>query len=292
MRQINDHIKTIISGLLISATAVSFFNTENIQSKAAEVTLTSDMNYVDMTKYTQVLLPTRSTLAFALDPQGLSSMNGNSTSTDRISASAGKIVSNGEVSIVNYSYYPLEAKVSLYITDTGQANFVDTDTDVDFDTEKNICLTATPSSSKTTITTNSNNVITDTDGYTASDQNIAITGNAPESASSIVFALSGADYNLDKSSDSDGNIAYSAERDLIGDYDVATFKIGGAINTQADWSSYIGRNAKSIKLNAVFSYKIITNEKYTYLTDSQSSHIQPGTYNVIADTDSLVSAAD
>lgn len=290
MHKINVHIKTIISYLLISTTAVSFFCAKNIQSEAAEVTLTSDTNYVDMTKYTQVLLPTRKTLAFALDPQGLSTMSDSRTSTDRTSASAGRIVSNGEVSIVNYSYYPLEAKVSFYITDTGKSNFLDTAADIDFDTEKNICLTVTPSSTKTTVTTNSNNAITDTDGYTASDQNIAITGSTSASANSIVFALSGADYNLDKSSDSDGNIAYSAERDLIGDYDVATFKIGGFINTQADWSSYIGRNAKSIKLNAVFSYNIITNEEYTYLTDSQSSHIQPGTYNMLADADSLVSA--
>lgn len=292
MHQINGHIKTIVSYLLISSTALSFFGAKSIQSNAAEVTLTSDTNYVDMTKYTQVLLPTRSTLAFALDPQGLSAMSGNSTSTDRVSASAGKIVSNGEVSIVNYSYYPLEAKVSFYITDTGQSNFMNTAANIDLDTEKNICLTATPSSTKTTVTTNNNNTIIDTDGYTASDLDIAITGNTPESANSIVFALSGADYNLDKSSDSDGNIAYSAERNLIGDYDVATFKIGGFINTQADWSSYIGRNSKSITLNAVFSYNIITNEEYTYLTDSQSSHIQPGTYNMLTDADSLVSAID
>lgn len=281
MHQINGNIKTIISYLLVSTTAVSLFCVKDIQSEAAEVTLTSDTSYVDMTKYTQVLLPTSGTLAFALDPQGLSHMSGNSTDTDRLSASAGKIVSNGEVSVVNYSYYPLEAKVSFYITDTGQSNFMDTTDDIDFDTEKNMCLTVTPSSTKTTIKTNSNNIITDTDGYTASNQDIAITGNTPASANSIVFALSGADYNLDKSSDSDGNIAYSAERNLVGDYDVATFKIGGFINTQADWSSYIGRNAKTIKLNAVFSYNIITNEEYTYLTDSQSSHIQPGTYNMV-----------
>lgn len=291
MRQINNRIKTFFSYLFIPITVVSFFGAENMQSKAAEITLTSDTNYVDMTKYTQVLLPTHNTLAFTLDPQGLSSMSGNNANSDSIMTSAGKIVSDGEASIVNYSYYPIVAKVSFYITDNGQSNFLDTAADIDFDTTKNIYLTVTPSSTKTTVTTN-NNVITDTDGYTPSEQNIAITGNSPYNVNSIMFVLAGADYNLNKSSDSDGNITYSAKRNITGDYDVATFKIGGLINSNADWSSYIGKNAKSIKLNAVFSYKIITNEEYVYLTENQNSHIQSGTYNMLMDTDFLEPAVD
>lgn len=267
--------------MLISTAVLSGLWAHNLRSTAAEITLVSDMNYVDMSKYTQVLLPTSSTIAFALDPQGLSAMSSDSVDTDSVAASAGTIVSHGEVNIVNYSYYPLTAKVSLYITDTGQANFVDTPSKINSDTEQRICLTVTPSSTKTTVLADSHNTITRTIGYTASEIQIPITGSTASDASSILFALPGADYDLSKEENKNGDIAFNAERDLAGDYGTATFKIGGLINKNADWSAYIGKNAKSIKLNAVFSYDTITNEDYAELTDMENSRILSGTYNMI-----------
>lgn len=276
--------KKIFPCMLIPAAVLSGLCTHNLRSAAAEITLVSDMSYVDMSKYTQVLLPTSSTIAFALDPQGLSSMSSDSVNTDSVAASAGTIVSPGEVNIVNYSYYPLTAKVSLYITDTGQSSFVDSPADINADTEHKICLTITPSSTKTTVLADSQNVITGTMGYTASDIQIPVTGSNASAATSILFALPGADYDLSKEENKNGDIAYSAERDLSGGYGTATFKIGGLINKNADWSAYIGKNAKSIKLNAVFSYDTITNDDYAQLTDIENSQILPGTYNMINST--------
>lgn len=283
MHHINKHFisKKLCSCILLSATALSCLCIHNIQSTAAEITLDSDMSYVDMSKYTQVLLPTSSTIAFALDPQGLSSMSSDSVNADSVAASAGRIVSRGEVNIVNYSYYPLKAKVSLYITDTGQSSFVNSSSDIDSDTEQKICLTVTPSSTKTTVLTDSRNIITGTVGYTASDSQIPVIGSTPSDANSILFVLPGADYDLSKEENKSGDILYNAERDLAGDYGTATFKIGGQINKNADWSQYIGKNAQQIKLNAVFSYETINSDEYSELTDIENNKILPGTYNMI-----------
>lgn len=274
-----------LSCMILSATALSCLCLHSIPSEAADVTLTSDISYVNMSKYTQVLLPTSSTIAFALDPQGLSSMTANSADTDAVSDSAGKIVSRGEVNIVNYSYYPLKARVSLYITDTGDASLVNTTSGINSDTEKKLCLTVTPSSTRTSVFTNNSNLITGTKalGYTASDIQIPVIGTNPFNADKIAFVLSGADYDLSKEENNGGDITFRAERDLAGDYGTATFKIGGAINKNADWSHYIGKNADTIKLNAVFSYDIITNSEYSEITDTANSRIKSGTYNMLVD---------
>ena len=283
MHQLNKHhiSKKIYSYVLLSATAFSCLCMNNMSSSAAEITLVSDTSYVDMSKYTQVLLPTSSTIAFALDPQGLSSMSSDSVNTDIVAESAGRIVSNGEVNIVNYSYYPLTAKVSLYVTDTGQSDFIDNSSGVNSGTDNKICLTITPSSTKTEVLADSQNTIIKTIGYTSSDIQIPVTGKTSSAANTVVFALPGADYNLSKDENKSGDITYNAERNLSGDYGTATFKIGGTINKNADWSEYIGKNAKNIKLNAVFSYDTITNEDYSELTNIEDGQILPGTYNMI-----------
>lgn len=277
-----------LSYILLSATALSCLCIHSMPSKAADVTLSSDISYVNMSKYTQVLLPTSNTIAFALDPQGLSSMTTNSADTDTVTGSAGKIVSRGEVSIVNYSYYPLKAKVSLYITDTGDASLVNTVSGINSDTEKKICLTVTPSSTQTAVSTRSSNLVTGTKslGYTPSDIQIPVMGTAPSNADNISFVLSGADYDLSKEENNSGDITFKAERDLAGDYGTATFKIGGAINKNADWSRYIGKNADTIKLNAVFSYDTITYSEYSEITNTANSQIKSGTYNMLIDATS------
>lgn len=272
---------------------LSSFGMGSIPVSAADTTITGDgeMNYVDMSKFQQVLLPTAGTMQFALDPQGLSTMATDTVSTKDLVADAGKIVSNGEVSIANYGYYPVKATVKLYVTDTGKSTLVSSPSEVDSDTTRKVCLTVTPSSAETTITADADGKVSATAGYAAGSEEIVINQTAVASAKSMVYALSGAAYNFKKDSSS-GKDVYTAERDTTGKYGAASFKIGGAINKNADWADYIAaKSPKTLKLNAVFSYTSITEEEYAHLTDTTDGFVQTGTYNMIKDTDPEVATS-
>lgn len=261
--------------------------------QAAETTVSSsgEMNYVDMTAYTKVLLPTSSTMSFALDPQGLSTMSDATADAKDLSAAAGNIVSNGEVSVVNYGYYPIKVTTKFFVTDTGKSTLVENESEVDADTTRKVYLTVTPSQSKTTVTTEDTtdakgNTITNiatTEGYTASSESVAINGATAATAKGMVFALQGAEYEFTKTTDdTTGKDTYAAALKSGGDAGVASFKIGGKINKNADWAAYIAAKApKTIKLNAVFSYETMTDDEYAYITDSANNLIQAGTYNMI-----------
>lgn len=261
-----------------------------VEAADVAVSQTGEMNYVDMSQYTKVLLPTSSTMAFALDPQGLSTMQADSVSTKDLVAAAGNIVSNGEVSVVNYGYYPLKVKTSFYVSDSGKSTLVENESEVENDTTRRVYLTVTPSQTATTVTTAdttdakgvTTTNITGTAGYTASGEDLVITAKAAAAADGMVFALSGADYEFTKSTDeTSGKVTYAAARKEDGAYGAAAFKIGGKINKNADWTAYTGKSAKALKLIAVFSYETITNDEYAFLTDTTNSLIQPGTYNMV-----------
>lgn len=260
--------------------------------QAADVTVSQEgeMNYVDMSKYTKVLLPTSSTMSFALDPQGLSTMSGATAEAKDLEAAAGNIVSNGEVSVVNYGYYPIKVTTKFFVTDTGKSVLVENENDINSDTTRKVYLTVTPSSAKTTVTTadttdpkgNTVTNITGTTGYAASSESIAITGAAPAAAKGMVFALSGAEYEFTKTTNSTtGKDEYAAALKSGGEYGAASFKIGGKINKNADWAAYIGNAAKALKLNAVFSYQTMTNDEYEFLTNATDGLVQGGTYNMV-----------
>lgn len=269
------------------------------QATAAGTTVseTGAMNYVDMSKYTQVLLPTSKTMAFALDPQGLSTMTGATADASTLAAAAGNIVSSGEVSVVNYGYYPLKVRANFYVTDTGKSIFVDKESDVDVDTAQNVYLTITPSSAKTTVTTETDATtsavtITGTTGYTPAGESLAVTGIAAASAQGMVYVLRGADYEFTKDT-VDGKDVYAAQLKTGGEYGAATFKIGGKLNKNANWAAYIdGKAPKTLKLNAVFSYTTMTEAEYEYLTAATDGFIEPGTYNKVVDTKPEVSITD
>lgn len=274
---------------------ISGFGMGSTSVQAAEVgttiSETGAMNYVDMSQYTQVLLPTSGTMAFALDPQGLSTMTGNSADAKDLEAAAGNIVSNGEVSVANYGYYPIKVRANFYVTDSGTSTFVDNEASVESDTSKRIYLTITPSSAKTTVTEDGTGV-TGTEGYAAASEGIAVTGKTAETAQGMVYALAGAEYEFTKTTGDDGKDVYAAQRKVSGEYGAAAFKIGGKINKNADWAAYTGTTPKTLKLKAVFSFTTMTNDEYAYLTNADTGFIKDGTYNQIKDTAPEISVTD
>lgn len=274
-----------VSGLGIGGTSVEAAEVGKTVSEAGA------MNYVDMSKYTQVLLPTSSTMSFALDPQGLSTITGTSADAKDLAAAAGNIVSNGEVSVANYGYYPIKVRANFYVTDNGASTFVNNAADVEADTSKKVYLTVTPSSTKTTVT-DDGTAITGTAGYTAASESLSITGKAVADAQCMVYALSGAEYEFTKTDGDDGKVTYAAQRKSGGDYGAAAFKIGGKINKNADWAAYTGATPKTLKLNAVFSYSTMTNDEYAYLTKADGGFVKSGTYNQVMDTAPEISATE
>lgn len=283
-------MKRFAAGAFAATLALTSANITALAAGETTVTVTGDVNYVDMSTYTQVILPTTKTLQFALDPQGLSAMSGTSATAADLAAGAGKIVSNGEASIINWGYYPIKASAKFYVTDNGGSEFVDTAAGIDADTSKKIYLTATPSSAATTVTTtnDADGKIEDitTAGYAAAAEGVAITSKAAASANGMVFALEGAEYTFTKDT-VDGKDVYSAERNASGTYGVASFKIGGELNKNADWSAYSTAKPKTLKLNAVFSFTTITPDALAYY---KASFIEPGTFNMI--TSSAPGATD
>ena len=275
-------MKRFAAGAFAATLALTSANITALAAGETTVTVTGDVNYVDMSSYAQVILPTTTTLQFALDPQGLSAMTGASATAADLAADAGKIVSAGEASIVNWGYYPIKASAKFYVTDNGGSEFVDTADGIDADTSKKIHLTATPSQSSTTVAvaTDSDDKVTGvtTSGYTAASEGVAITSKAAGTANGMVFALEGAEYTFAKD-DSGDKPVYTAERNPSGTCGVATFKIGGELNKNADWSAYSTAKPKTLKLNAVFSFTTITPDALTYY---MSSFKQDGTYNMIA----------
>lgn len=274
-------MKRFAAGAFAATLALTSANITALAAGETTVTVTGDVNYVDMSTLTQVVLPTTKTLQFALDPQGLSAISGTSASAADLAASAGKIVSNGEASIINWGYYPIKASAKFYVTDNGGSEFVDTAAGIDADTSKKIHLTVTPSSAATTVTTtnDADGKIEDitTAGYAAAAEGVAITSKAAGTANGMVFALEGAEYTFKKDT-VDGKDVYSAERNTSGTYGVGSFKIGGELNKNADWSAYSAKSPKTLKLNAVFSFTTITPDALTYY---KTSFIEPGTYNMI-----------
>ena len=274
-------MKRFAAGAFAATLALTSANITALAAGETTVTVTGDVNYVDMSTYTQVILPTTKTLQFALDPQGLSAMTGDSATASDLAASAGKISSVGEASIINWGYYPIKASAKFYVTDNGGSEFVDTAAGIDADTSKKIHLTATPSSAATTVTTTNDaeGKIEDitTTGYTAAAEGVSITSKAAGTANGMVFALEGAEYTFKKDT-VDGKDVYSAERNTSGTYGVGSFKIGGELNKNADWSAYSAKSPKTLKLNAVFSFTTITPDALTYY---KTSFIEPGTYNMI-----------
>ena len=257
-----------------------------------------DVSYVDLTGAYQVLVPTAETLKFALDPQGLNAMEGTSQNVDEAleGENAGAIVSNladaTGVGIANYGYYPVKATVKLYVTDTGASTLVDTDTDINQGTARKIYLTVTPNKSDAapTVTTPDSGNIGDAKevasvAWDDSEKPIAITANAVKSPQTMVFALNGAKYNFVKET-VEGKDTFKAVFDSAATDNeniAASFRIGGKVNKNADWSVYQGAKGKKLSLGAVFSFTSITKAEYTYLTADATKKIVEDTNNLIAD---------
>lgn len=224
----------------------SCFTAMAASTKPSDSTITGggDLDYVDTSTVYEVTLPTAGALDFVIDPQGLTSLkDGESAKLDELLDNS-SIVSKGNAGayIKNESSIGVKVTAKMSITDTndaGKVTPVDTLDAVTANTTTNICLLAIPSS-------NSPAAI---DNYEASAQGIVIESVDDTNPTEFSFVLDKASYSI---KNDNGTLSYAID-ETEDNYDAASFKLGGKANGKANWSAYVGDNAKSIGVKAVFS---------------------------------------
>ena len=189
--------------------------------------LEGNINWVDKTIY-KVVLPTTEGMSFTLDPQGLTALD---AEDGDINATAGSIVSTGTMTAKNWSSVAVTLTASFYVTDTNATSvtLVGKDDTLDNEnTEMQLIITAD-----------------DTDAT-----ELYVTGTADNDTSDASFTMDAANYEFTGNA-TDG---YAYELVENAEASVVNLTIGGSVAKEADWSAYVGDEAKKITLNAVFKF--------------------------------------
>lgn len=207
------------------------------------ITGSGDVDYVSTAPVYEVTLPTTGALDFTVDPQGLLGLKDDETKTLAELTGKGAITMADAAGayIKNESSVAVKVSVKMNITDTADTKVtpVSAYDDVEKDTAKNILLLAIPGNAKFAAMSD----------YKAASDGVAITDITAPTNAQFSFVLSAAEYGFTKSS---GTTTYGK---ITGEdnYDAASFKLGGLVNSKADWSDYVGSTPKTLGVSAVFS---------------------------------------
>lgn len=249
--------KKIVSLTLAAAMCVcmpaSVFAATTTKTGSATVTTEGDVNYLDTDIY-EVTLPTSNCFNFTVDPQGILS----ATDPDNYSDTAGTIVApkTGGAFINNKSSVPIKLTVDAYVTDKANSSSpsavnlmgLEQYDVVNSGIDNNMILTLgiTGVNIETASAIAAETVVPDV---------IAVTHNGKTTESAISFALQEAPYKFEKSSS--GSITY--EMDGVQPGDSVGMRLGGYVNTQADWGDFSNLNSgvakNGVVVTTVFSFK-------------------------------------
>lgn len=205
----------------------------------------------------QVTFPTGNELGIIIDPEGLLSI---SQTGEYDSSWAGMIhmKENEGALFINKSSFPVMVKVGISIerdtagTPSGIA-LLKEDTYVDDGEWPQMYLTAIPGEGK----------IQSFDDFSPSDKKIPVLANGNGELTTFSFLLDSAEYILDEES---GSYVLA---DFEGNYDSASFILGGRVNKNADWSAYIGPEKEDVIIRAVYTIQkqSFYDEQLLYQTD-------------------------
>lgn len=133
--------------VLPSSTA---FADEQINLLGSTVTQEATVNYVDPTDSIKIVVPTSASLAFTLDPQNLAATQGVGTWDP---SEGGTILPQAVGIIANKSAVPVKAMVAFELTDAAitPVTLVDSNTNINDNTDKSMYMTLTPASAITAI---------------------------------------------------------------------------------------------------------------------------------------------
>jgi hypothetical protein len=237
----------LIAALVLSTSSVAF-------AAPGDVTGEGETIYVDADKV-DMELPTGALLDFTLDPQGLLGLDEDGKKLSELSGS-GDIIPAGQVNFVNQSSFPVTLGVTLKAKHDSTS---DASTAITFFANKD----AFTSANSTQATEDANNVLlyaavssVDISNRTTTNFNglgegfiFNATGINSVAANKLSFVLPAAEYTIKPKNPGPGY-----DIDLIaGSGHGGAIKIGGSINTKADWSSYADKT-NTVGVDAVFSF--------------------------------------
>lgn len=237
------------AALILSATSVSF-----AVAGDGIVTGDGDTLYID-TDVLNIVLPTANMLDFTIDPQGLLGLDTGGEKLSELQGS-GEIIPKGQVNVVNESSYDVTLGVTLKAKHNSsssaataitffnsKAAFDSANTTQATEDTNNVLLYAAVSSeyifdkNSTTFIGLSDGFIFNATGINSVDQN------------KLSFVLPEAEYLVKPNDPSPGQYSVT----LISDTGSGVaFKLGGYVNTNADWSKYAD-GTNTIGLDAVFT---------------------------------------
>ncbi len=169
-----------------------------------------------------VSFPAIEQFKFFLDPYGLRGLQeGENATLEELKPYAGKVYCDNRMMVTNKSSVPIRLKVSIQLT--GNVNAVETMEELEADDENNILLYIVPSE---------NDMEGDLDNYQQSENGIVVKKDEP---TVVEFLLPQSSYYYKENAE-DGSLQY-----VIADGDTghsSAFRIGGRINTKADWKSF------------------------------------------------------
>lgn len=236
------------AALILSATSVAFAVPGD-----GIVTGDGDTLYID-TDVLDIVLPTASMLDFTIDPQGLLGLDAGGKKLSELQGS-GEIIPVGQVNVINESSYDVTLGVTLKarhnssshaataITFFNSKAAFDSANGTQATEDNNNVLLYTAVSSEFISDTNSTTFVGLSDGFIFNatgingvDQN-KLSFVLPEAEYLVTPDVSPGDYLLTLVADTGSGVA---------------FKLGGYVNTNADWSKY-AEGINTIGLDAVFT---------------------------------------
>lgn len=216
--------------------------------ESGDQTVAGDVNYVDTTIF-KVTLPTTTALSFALDPQGLSTLDGSGTYD---ATKSGLVVGTGTMQAKNESSVDVEITGSFYIDDTNTTkttllSLADKD-NINNDKQE-LCL-----------------VLQEKPATGDNKDLIAITSNESTKKTDYSFTLGKAAYEF--KAKSGGGYEYVLKTTPTDNYTKTDLTLGGVVAKDFDWTAYTGTDKKVLTLHAVFAFDEVSTTPAMTLLDN------------------------
>lgn len=207
---------------------------------SSTVTGSGNVDGADVSDVFSVTLPTSVALDFDVDPYGLLNVaSGTAVDADNLPSTGVITSASGSAAMIkNESSVPVSVDVQLQAIASGNATFVTGGSVVASGSSTNLFLSLVPSTQKAWV---------EADGvknYNASSHVIPVT----QTQSQAKFQLQKADYEIVKGSSNTFQIVSKA-----GNYDSTVFKVGGIVNSKAEWKDFIS-GSSTVGMTAVFTF--------------------------------------
>lgn len=274
----------LASTLFVSMTLTASATEVTDANGQADTKSEGSVEYVNTTVY-KVTLPTDQCFDFTVDPQGILSQTDSTTYGETLypDGTEGLIVPKEAAGayINNKSSVPIKLTVDAYVTsDADEGNessvyLVDLDQwdYVNSGIDNTLLLTLDITNDDMDLATfaDDTKIVT---GDSLNQNVIAITQNgAPDDkGTQITFALDKAEYEFKKATD----ITYELKDNETGDS--VGMRLSGLVNTQADWSEFVGDSAEKIIVKTVFAFNQLT-------TDYEVAELDERAHGTLADRD-------